>query len=1003
MKTSKFFLSTLIAAAAMSANAYSAELSTLATMNELVSAGTIGEGVSLNTGYTSASTVYDFTGSGAITDISSESVLNAINQDSGWITIAAYINPDGVSNVQSIFGYGAQQDGFKFATNGSALQFTTKGVLDIGATGNDVTAGEWTLVAVTINLADGDGSRYLVGASGFYTRDFGTWNDPAEENQTFAIGSGNSDGNRELFSGSIANLTVFTSTERATNEDVLAALGSAPVIQIDTTGKLVWAGTQENSTWNTSADNTIWLDGETPKAFTAGTDVAFTDDATFKTVSLESGATVTAGDVSVGGSGYSFVVSSGTATISGKTLTVSDGAVLSVGDSKNRTVDLNFENIVLSGKISYNNGDDTWSALDFAGGELHINDGANPGTNLTITSVAVSEHSTITATWDKALNIGALSGSANLSMTGGLSGRLTVGISSLDEYSGTLTTNNGSWGLTVNLGQVNASTTTSANVMMNSGIVNIAGTTTLTGTVTQVGGDLNLGDSATVGTLKIGNGTVSGTEGAKIGNFYFGVGSSAKTATLSGSLNITGDMLETEGNNGETITLSEGAKVSVVGTFGTKSVNANDGGQHTYVLNVGNDASFSAGTIAHGDQLTVNVGTGASVSADTMTFNACWGDKGHTFTGQGASTSKVSAETLNLNGNMTFAANSVRVNLGSVNGGSASSKLSLTNSTIGVTEGSDGWSTAASVLMSGANAVDVADKKIITLSGVLSGDTASLSKIGAGTLTLSGNNTYSGGTTVSAGTLVAASENALGSGDVSVADNAKLSLGTASVTINNLSGAGDVDLADGTSAATLTINSTKDTSFSGNIGSHVSDNSKVFSLIKEGSGTFALAEGLIENLSVNAGTFVTNPGIYADSVSVSSGATLKVVPVGIATYGGSFEFASGAQLLVDLGNLAVPADANANNAVIAVDVIAAEVIKFGDVTLSQGDSITLPEEFVTVVTSEALSKYINQTWSYNGGVLSLTLAIPEPSLFGLLAGLGALTLVGTRRRRSKKA
>jgi autotransporter-associated beta strand protein len=90
--------------------------------------------------------------------------------------------------------------------------------------------------------------------------------------------------------------------------------------------------------------------------------------------------------------------------------------------------------------------------------------------------------------------------------------------------------------------------------------------------------------------------------------------------------------------------------------------------------------------------------------------------------------------------------------------------------TVGSFESSGSVSLGGDSLTTGANNLNTSFSGNIADGGINGGSGGSLTKIGSGTLTLSGDNTYTGGTTINGGTLVAASGNALGTGNASVSN-----------------------------------------------------------------------------------------------------------------------------------------------------------------------------------------------------------------------------------------
>ncbi|ENP80609.1 autotransporter-associated beta strand [Brucella abortus CNGB 752] len=132
------------------------------------------------------------------------------------------------------------------------------------------------------------------------------------------------------------------------------------------------------------------------------------------------------------------------------------------------------------------------------------------------------------------------------------------------------------------------------------------------------------------------------------------------------------------------------------------------------------------------------------------------------------------------------------------------------------------------------------------LANVISG-TGSLTKNGAGTLTLSGVNSYTGGTTVSAGTLAVRADNNLGdaSGGLAINGGATLQL------TDNLTTARGVTLGAGT--ATITIDGGKTAQFSNKL---------------TGSGTLAVS---------GSGTLILSAANdYSGNTTIASGSTLQL-------------------------------------------------------------------------------------------------------------------------------
>ena len=504
------------------------------------------------------------------------------------------------------------------------------------------------------------------------------------------------------------------------------------------------------------------------------------------------------------------------------------------------------------------------SALTLGGGTLQLRSD-NAGDTFAAASTAISASTTISADSlasgsNNTIKLGAVnvtaSTTATLTVSAGNGYGLGLGAVTQTALAGTTFTVSNSASLTM------ASYATNSNAAAPKLSIGGAGTTTVTGNITQSGsGTLSLEYTGT-GTLTLsGTGGYSGTTNVGTSN-----GANAGTLKLSGSgtmgsgaVTVFGGTLDINGLTrtlGGALTLGGGA----TGSSATLSIGAtgvlNLGGGVTFTANNNpNGATISGGTLNLVAPRTFTIGDSTNVVAD-MTITATIGDGNGIF-----DITKAGSGTL---------AYTQAINLGALP--SATPTANVTAGTLdldGVVTGGNG---IFSVVKAGAGTLNYAPNMALTsnqtatvassagtlqFSGVISGSGVGLTAAvtGTGAVMLTGANTYTGATSVTGtGTLkLSGADGCVASSNVTVSSGGTLNFDSSSLGMMGTTRAQGVALIGNSSTGTsLTV--------TGNAG--VSSVDSIAGALTGGAGLgiVTITPNAAQNARLNAGSFAHSTG-----------------------------------------------------------------------------------------------------------------------------------------------
>ncbi|MBX9847580.1 MAG: autotransporter domain-containing protein [Xanthobacteraceae bacterium] len=649
------------------------------------------------------------------------------------------------------------------------------------------------------------------------------------------------------------------------------------------------------------------------------------------TFNLLAGASATSGSVAIG----SFAASgNGTANISGTgtswttgivnvgtagtgAMTVSGGA--QVTSNRNSATG----NIVTIGGTATVTGTGSQWLIDsgqpvapVAGTALAIGKAASTssltvsnGGNVTVRNTATGTNA---ANFDVRIGVGAGT-TANVTITGANSSfttpyRFYVGFAA--NSTGNVTASNGG---ALNTGYTEIGAGPSAGVKGTVSVTGAGSTWTITDTTNLPGGHaqgVSLGLSGGDGTLTIGNG---GTVNVNSTNRRVNLGG---TAASRATLNIGAAAADPAAGAG---TLNADT-VTFLTNGGTSAINFNHtSSNYTFASSIGGTGPGAVNFLAGTTILTGN-NTYAGTTSISAGATAQLGNGGNA----GGSNGLVSGSISN-NGNLIFNVGGFRTYSGVISGngtveqrGPANTTLTFTgnNTYAGLTTISSGTLQIGNGGTTGAIAGDVLNNSQIAFNrsdnisynGVISGS-GSLSKQGAGILTLGNVNTYTGGTSVGPGILrLGGNDRIASTGSLFLFSTGTFDLAGFNQTVGDLSGPGTVAIGTGTFTAGTASNRTFAGRFTGS-----------GAFIKQGSGSLNLTgnnSAYTGTTTVAGGTLFVNGDLSASPVTVNAAGTLggtgtvgvtnafgAVAPgnsIGTLNIVGSFTQSSGSTYLVEV-------------------------------------------------------------------------------------------------------
>lgn len=525
------------------------------------------------------------------------------------------------------------------------------------------------------------------------------------------------------------------------------------------------------------------------------------------------------------------------------------------------------------------------------------------------------------------LNPGVISGAGSLTLTGtgGTTGTLTL--TGTNTYSG---------GTVVNAGVLNA--------LSDASLGNAAGSVTLAGATLQMGMNYTSSGRSLILNAPMNGASTIDTQAVNISwnGLISGTGPLTKIGTgtltlVNGANNYSGG---TNINAGVVNVATDGALGNPAGAI---AINA---------------ATLQAGTTFTNTSRTISL-TG-SCTIDTQTTNLTLSNSA-VISGSGSLT-KQGSGTLTLQAVNTYEGgttiNAGTINIAADSGlGNVSSGLSIGNATLQIAAGHS-FSSARTITLASTATIDTgASPNELTLSGPISG--ASMTKIGTGTLILTGANTYTGTTTITAGTLQGNTASLPGN----IADNAALIFNQAT---------------NGTYAGVLTGSG---------------------SFVKTGAGQLKMtgnSSAFIGAITAAAGDLNVDGTLGGSLITISPGATLSGSgQVGnVTNNGGTISPGDSVGTLTVAGNLTLNPGSVLYNEIAPGSsdklVVTGTAALDGTVTVAPDSGFYGVQESFTILTAPMISgtfsgvtstnSNVQPTLSYPTGSVVLTVLIVEPFL-----------------------